>query len=104
MVQPGDAPEVERFAIPDRFRMPNGEKQPTFIQVDFGLVDVAGRIEGRLVELQAFPSLYGFQPGTRPTHLVHRTQATRKGSFKMGSGLKRMWLAITSIFRGKRRG
>ena len=48
--------------VPDRFRMPNGEKQPTFIQVDFGLVDVAGRIEGRLVELQAFPSLYGFQP------------------------------------------
>jgi hypothetical protein len=48
--------------VPDRFRMPNGEKQPTFIQVDFGLLDVNGRIEGRLVELQAFPSLYGFQP------------------------------------------
>jgi hypothetical protein len=48
--------------VPDRFRMPNGEKQPAFIQVDFGLVDVNGRIEGRLVELQAFPSLYGFQP------------------------------------------
>lgn len=47
--------------VPDRFRMPNGEKQPTFLQVDFGLVDVGGRIEGRLVELQAFPSLYGFQ-------------------------------------------
>ena len=47
--------------IPDRFRMPNGEKQPTFLQVDFGLVEINGRIEGRLVELQAFPSLYGFQ-------------------------------------------
>lgn len=47
--------------VPDRFRMPNGEKQPTFIQVDFGLVQVNGRLEGRLVELQAFPSLYGFQ-------------------------------------------
>jgi hypothetical protein len=35
---------------------------PGFIQVDFGLLDVNGRIEGRLVELQAFPSLYGFQP------------------------------------------
>jgi len=48
--------------VPPRFRMPNGEKQPAFIQVDFGLVDVNGRMEGRLVELQAFPSLYGFQP------------------------------------------
>jgi hypothetical protein len=47
--------------VPDRFRMPNGEKLPTFIQVDFGLVRVGDRIEGRLVELQAFPSLYGFQ-------------------------------------------
>ena len=47
--------------VPDRFRMPNGEQQPTFIQVDFGLVQSNGRIEGRLVELQAFPSLYGFQ-------------------------------------------
>jgi hypothetical protein len=48
--------------VPDRFRMPNGEKQPAFIQVDFGLVEFGGHIEGRLVELQAFPSLYGFQP------------------------------------------
>jgi hypothetical protein len=34
---------------------------PTFVQVDFGLVRVGDRVEGRLVELQAFPSLYGFQ-------------------------------------------
>jgi hypothetical protein len=48
--------------VPDRFRLPNGEKHPTFVQIDFGLVDVNGRLEGRLIELQAFPSLYGFQP------------------------------------------
>jgi hypothetical protein len=30
-------------------------------QVDFGLVARGDRIEGRLVEMQAFPSLYGFQ-------------------------------------------
>ena len=47
--------------VPDQFRIPNGEKAPTFVQVDFGLVRVADRLEGRLVELQAFPSLYGFQ-------------------------------------------
>ena len=47
--------------VPDQFRLPNGEKHPTFIQVDFGLVQVGNRLEGRLVELQAFPSLYGFQ-------------------------------------------
>jgi hypothetical protein len=48
--------------VPDRFRVAQGEAQPTFVQVDFGLVRLGDRIEGRLVELQAFPSLYGFQP------------------------------------------
>src|SRR5688500_11602117 len=42
--------------VPPQFRIPNGERLPTFIQVDFGLVRVGDRIEGRLVELQAFPS------------------------------------------------
>ncbi|HXT71477.1 MAG TPA: hypothetical protein VN700_17105 [Vicinamibacterales bacterium] len=47
--------------VPPEFRIPNGEVSPTFVQVDFGLVRAGDRIEGRLVELQAFPSLYGFQ-------------------------------------------
>jgi hypothetical protein len=47
--------------VPARFRLPNGEMRPTFLQVDFGLVETDGGIEGRLVELQGFPSLYGFQ-------------------------------------------
>jgi hypothetical protein len=34
-----------------------------FIQVDFGLVrDSAGELQPKLVELQAFPSLYAYQP------------------------------------------
>ena len=48
-------------AAPAGFSIPNGEPQPTFIQVDFGLIEGANGIEGRLVEMQAFPSLYGFQ-------------------------------------------
>lgn len=47
-------------------------------------------------------SLYGFQPGARPTHLVHRTQA-RKGMLKgrVGSRLRMMWLGFLGIFRKK---
>lgn len=60
-----DNPEYRRAAdaiVPDRFRLSNGEPLPTCIQVDFGLVrQPDGTVEGRLVELQAFPSLYGFQ-------------------------------------------
>lgn len=48
--------------VPPQFRLPHGEDLPTCVQVDFGLVQLPdGRVEGRLVELQAFPSLYGFQ-------------------------------------------
>lgn len=48
--------------IPTRYLGPGQETTPTFVQVDFGIVRTAdGRHEPRLVELQAFPSLYGFQ-------------------------------------------
>jgi serine/threonine protein kinase len=46
-------------------------------------------------------SLYGFSPGARPTHLVHRT-AAKKGNLKVGSGLKRVWLAILRLLTGKK--
>ncbi len=47
--------------VPPEFRPAKSESIPTFMQVDFGLVATDGGFEGRLVELQAFPSLYGFQ-------------------------------------------
>jgi serine/threonine protein kinase len=49
-------------------------------------------------------SLYGFQPGARPTHLVHRTQA-RRGVLKrrVGSRLRMMWLQVLAMFRTKKR-
>ncbi|HYB93416.1 MAG TPA: hypothetical protein VEC39_00485 [Vicinamibacterales bacterium] len=51
-----------RGAVPARFAGPGAEPLPTFLQVDFGLVRGSdGSIEPKLVELQAFASLYGFQ-------------------------------------------
>lgn len=47
--------------VPARFRVAHTETAPTFVQVDFGLVREGSHVEARLVELQAFPSLYGFQ-------------------------------------------
>jgi len=49
-------------AVPAEFKVPNEASQPMFIQVDFGLVrDAGGELQPKLVELQAFPSLYGYQ-------------------------------------------
>src|SRR5271156_1145201 len=49
-------------SIPDEFRVPNEPAHPMFVQVDFGLVrDAQGELQPKLVELQAFPSLYAYQ-------------------------------------------
>src|SRR6266576_1093149 len=50
-------------SIPPEFNVPRESTHPMFIQVDFGLVrDSTGALHPKLVELQAFPSLYAYQP------------------------------------------
>jgi hypothetical protein len=49
-------------SIPAEFRVPNEPNHPMFVQVDFGIVrNSAGELQPKLVELQAFPSLYAYQ-------------------------------------------
>jgi hypothetical protein len=49
-------------SIPAEFRVANEPSRPLFVQVDFGLVrDANGKLRPKLVELQAFPSLYAYQ-------------------------------------------
>jgi hypothetical protein len=49
-------------AVPAEFKVPNEPRHPMFVQVDFGLVrDARGELHPKLVELQAFPSLYAYQ-------------------------------------------
>lgn len=49
-------------AIPFAFRVPNEDPQPLFVQADFGVLRAAdGSLEPKLVEIQAFPSLYAYQ-------------------------------------------
>ncbi len=55
--------QIARQAVPPRFDVPSEPDHPLFVQVDFGLVRQApGEIVPRLVEIQAFPSLYAYQP------------------------------------------
>jgi hypothetical protein len=41
--------------------VPDESAHPNFIVVDFGICTEGGRLVPRLIELQAFPSLFGFQ-------------------------------------------
>ena len=57
-------------AIPAEWNVPNENKRPLFVQVDFGLVrDESGALKPKLVEMQAFPSLYSYQPVLAKTYV-----------------------------------
>ncbi len=49
-------------AVPELYRVPHDNPKPNFMTVDFGFVrDGAGVLHPKLVELQAFPSIFGYQ-------------------------------------------
>lgn len=57
-----DFKEITERAIPDFWRVANENDHPHFIALDFGICkDEQGNIVPKLIELQGFPSLYGFQ-------------------------------------------
>jgi hypothetical protein len=54
--------EASNRTIPEKYLVPNDNPQPNFMTVDFGLVRNAdGSLSPKLVELQAFPSIFGYQ-------------------------------------------
>jgi len=57
-------PEFERHAapaVPKGLQVPNESAHPNFLVVDFAICEEGNRLVPRLIELQAFPSLFGFQ-------------------------------------------
>ena len=57
-------PEFARHAqgaIPNGLEVPNESAHPNFLIIDFGICAEGDRLVPRLIELQAFPSLFGFQ-------------------------------------------
>ena len=61
ILQP-DFKQLTERAIPEKWNVANENDHPHFIALDFGVCkDNAGNIVPKLIELQGFPSLYGFQ-------------------------------------------
>jgi len=62
-----DATRTQEFAthaaaaVPQRLEVPNEAAHPNFLVVDFAICTENDRLVPRLIELQAFPSLFGFQ-------------------------------------------
>ena len=54
--------ERSKAAVPPEFDVPGDDGgHPLFAVVDFAIVDDGGKLVPRLIELQGFPSLFGFQ-------------------------------------------
>lgn len=57
-----DFKELTNRAIPEKWKVANETKHPHFIAFDFAICkDGRGNLVPKLIELQGFPSLYGFQ-------------------------------------------
>jgi hypothetical protein len=68
ILQPNFKQLTER-AIPEKWNVANENDHPHFIALDFGICkDEAGNIVPKLIELQGFPSLYGFQAALGDTY------------------------------------
>ena len=48
-------------AIPAHLKVPNDFEHPPFLQIDFAITKNGDKFWPKLIELQAFPSLYGYQ-------------------------------------------
>jgi hypothetical protein len=48
-------------AVPKELEVPNESAHPNFLVVDFAICEEETRLVPRLIEMQAFPSLFGFQ-------------------------------------------
>jgi hypothetical protein len=48
-------------AIPPHLKVPNDFEHPPFLQLDFAITKNGDKFWPKLIELQAFPSLYGYQ-------------------------------------------
>jgi hypothetical protein len=62
--------QASEQCVPAQYRMPNENPHPNFMTVDFGLVrNPDGALSPRLVELQAFPSIFGYQDILAPQYI-----------------------------------
>ena len=62
LIKQPDFKELTKNSIPKNWNVPNENDQPHFLTFDFGICkNEAGELTPMLIEMQGFPSLYGFQ-------------------------------------------
>jgi hypothetical protein len=102
-----DCLAAARQAIPAGYRVPAETPHPNFLTADFALIrDEAGKLSPRLVEMQAFPSVYGFQTALAAAYgEIYSLEAalhTQLGTFLSGLDEDTYWQLLRQTVVGPR--
>ena len=98
LVDNPDYRKVSDVTIPPEYHVPNEAPLPMFVQVDFGLVRNAdGELEPKLVELQAFPSLYGYQPAAAEQYVESFGLSRHLGIYLSGCDREAYWRLMQQL-------
>ena len=96
-----DNPEYRRASdasVPPQYNVPNESPRPMFVQVDFGVVrNPAGELEPKLVELQAFPSLYGYQAEAAHQYVKTYDLPHELGVYLSGFNRDSYWMLMRQL-------
>jgi hypothetical protein len=85
-------------SVPAQYNVPNQSPRPMFVQVDFGLVrNASGELEPKLVELQAFPSLYGYQPLSAQQYIESYALPRDLGVYISGHDRDSYWMLLREL-------
>lgn len=94
--------ESARQAIPRDYCVPGDISHPNFLTADFALVrDAAGELVPRLVEIQAFPSVYGYQAVLGCAYREAYGLDPALGRFLCGIDDASYWKLLTKTVLGK---
>jgi hypothetical protein len=93
--------KLSDVTIPAEYNVPNEAPLPMFVQVDFGLVrGASGELEPKLVELQAFPSLYGYQPTAAHQYVETYGLSRELGIYLSGCDRDAYWRLMRHLIVG----
>jgi hypothetical protein len=91
-----------RRAIPVAYRVARESAHPHFLTADFALIrDSSGGLMPRLVEIQAFPSVYGYQSVLAAAYRDAFELDNRMGMFLSGLHEDRYWGLLSQTILGR---
>ncbi|HEY1112431.1 MAG TPA: hypothetical protein VGE66_02685, partial [Chitinophagaceae bacterium] len=77
--------QLSERAIPGHLKVSNEDSYPHFIAFDFGIcTNSEGGLEPQLIEMQGFPSLFGFQAALPKVHAKHLWQPAGYSNYLNG--------------------